>query len=147
MFQIFAKDDPKHPNPSPRWVERRKHPRYQYVREIEICREGIVYTATTFEISESGMSAATPNLFRVGAIVEISPIVGRAVKAIVRRKLGTMYGFEFLGLTDDQRKSFANSASNSPSSKAWPTSKRLSSPELEHLETAAGECLAHAGNR
>ncbi|HTZ48407.1 MAG TPA: PilZ domain-containing protein [Verrucomicrobiae bacterium] len=103
MFQLFAKDDPKRPNPSPRWVERRKHPRYEYVREIEICRDGTVYAATTFEISESGMSAATPNLFRVGAIVQISPILSKSVKAIIRRKLGTMYGFEFLGLSDDQK--------------------------------------------
>lgn len=103
MFQIFANDDPKHPNPSPRWVERRRHPRFQKIREVEICRDGVVYPATTFAISESGMSAAAPILFRVGAVVKISPIVGKTVKAIVRWRVGTLYGFEFLGLTDQQK--------------------------------------------
>jgi hypothetical protein len=36
-------------------------------------------------------------------LASLSPIVGKAVKAIVRRKLGTMYGFEFLGLTESQK--------------------------------------------
>jgi len=75
------------------------------MREISICRkDGIEIFATSFEISESGMSVATPNYLNVGEVVELFPIVGSWVKAIVRRKVRAMYGFEFLGLTEGQTK-------------------------------------------
>ena len=75
------------------------------MQQIHICRrDGIEIPATTFEISESGMSAATPNYLNVGEVVELFPIVGEWVNAIVRRKVRAMYGFEFLGLTEGQSK-------------------------------------------
>jgi PilZ domain len=88
---------------SPSWVERRRHPRHRYMQEVYICRnDGIEIPATTFEISESGMSAATPNYLNIGETVEVFPILGVWVKAIVRRKVRAMYGFEFVRLTEGQ---------------------------------------------
>lgn len=62
-----------------------------------------VYRATTFEISEGGLSAATPNFLHIGLNVELSPVLGHKVKAVVRRKVGAMYGFEFLELSSEQQ--------------------------------------------
>jgi len=59
----------------------------------------------TFEISEGGLSAATPNILRIGEVVELNPVLGYRLKAIVRRKHGAMYGFEFLWLTEEQKAS------------------------------------------
>jgi CheY-like chemotaxis protein len=54
------------------------------------------------QMPESGMSAATPNYLNIGETVEVFPILGAWVKAIVRRKLRAMYGLEFLALTEEQ---------------------------------------------
>ena len=57
----------------------------------------------TFELSEGGMSAATPNILTIGERVEVSAIAGQKVKAIVRRKHGAMYGFQFVEVTEDTK--------------------------------------------
>ena len=57
------------------------------------------YTAMTYEISRGGVSAATAAELTVGDKVKLSPVVDKRVNAIVRRKKGAMYGFEFVGLT------------------------------------------------
>lgn len=62
----------------------------------------------TFEISEGGLSAATLGHLRVGMEVELSPVLDFKVKAIVRRKLGSMYGFEFMSLGEQQRSRIRN---------------------------------------
>lgn len=104
MIRIFLPGSADQETPS--WVERRRHPRHRYMQEIYICRkDGIEIPATTFEISESGLSAATPNYLDIGETVELYPIVGEWVKAIVRRKVRAMYGFEFLGLTEQHTNS------------------------------------------
>ncbi len=101
MIQIFlpnSREDAK-----PVGKERRRHRRHQYIRELSLCpANGIEFTGTTFEISQSGISLATPNYLRVGEVVELYPILSQWVKAVVRRKVGAMYGFEFLGLTEQQ---------------------------------------------
>jgi hypothetical protein len=61
-----------------------------------------LFDAMMFEMSEGGMSAATPNILLVGEHVELYPVVGLRVYAVVRRKNGAMYGFEFIGLTEEQ---------------------------------------------
>ena len=109
MIQIFRPIEPKDPaSEDTYWQERRKHTRYRYIAEIEICfDEGKPYltvvTATTFEISEGGLSAATANYLNIGTKVELSPVLGTTVNAIVRRKVGAMYGFQFVELSDDAR--------------------------------------------
>jgi hypothetical protein len=53
---------------------------------------------STCEISLSGLSAATTGILRPGEEVRLSPLVGDQVSAIVRRKIGTIYGFEFVSV-------------------------------------------------
>jgi PilZ domain len=80
-------------------VERRKHTRHRLIERLYIGRQdGLWYTAMTFEISAGGLSAATTADLEVGEIVKLSPVVEKRVDAIVRRKHGAMYGFEFLEL-------------------------------------------------
>jgi hypothetical protein len=74
MFQIFVPDPPQNPAPEKEPIERRKHPRYRYIKEVAICPAGgIEFSATTFEISESGMSAASPNYLNVGDPLKCFP--------------------------------------------------------------------------
>jgi hypothetical protein len=49
------------------------------------------------------MSAATINHLHVGDKVDLSPVAGYRVHAIVRRRTGSMYGFEFAALTEKQQ--------------------------------------------
>jgi len=77
-------------------VERRRHARYRLQEPVLIRRnDGSSYQTTTSEISISGLSAATTGVLRAGEEVRLSPVVGEQVSAIVRRKVGRMYGFEF----------------------------------------------------
>jgi hypothetical protein len=52
----------------------------------------------SLEISESGMSALISHELTLGAAVELEPIAGGRVSALVRRHTGKVYGFEFLNL-------------------------------------------------
>jgi hypothetical protein len=89
-------------------VERRRYARHRYTASIEVRLENPrgwydLFDAMTFEMSEGGMSAATANILLVGEQVQLYPVVGYRVQAVVRRKNGAMYGFEFMGLTEEQR--------------------------------------------
>lgn len=89
-------------------ADKRRHTRHRYAHLIEIKIENPrgrydLFDAMTFEISEGGMSAATPNILLVGERVELFPVVGFRLKAIVRRKCGAMYGFEFVGLAEQEK--------------------------------------------
>ena len=57
-----------------------------------------------FETSESGMSAVTTSDLHVGDEIDWSPLATYRVSAIVRRKTGSMCGFEFVELTAKQQK-------------------------------------------
>jgi hypothetical protein len=82
--------------PAPDQVDRRRHVRYRLQEPLLIRRnDGSSYPATTCEISISGLSASTIGVLRAGEEVWLSPVVGKQVRAIVRRKVGRMYGFEF----------------------------------------------------
>jgi hypothetical protein len=88
-------------------AEKRRHTRHRYTHSIEVRIENPrgrydLMDAMTFEVSEGGISAATPNILLVGERVELYPVVGYRVHAVVRRKNGAMYGFEFVGLTEEQ---------------------------------------------
>jgi len=54
--------------------------------------------ATSFEISEGGMSVACTSEMQVGDRVELTPVLGERVTAVIRRRQGTMYGMEFVEL-------------------------------------------------
>jgi len=78
-------------------LERRRHARYHLVERVFIRkRNGSSHPATTNEISISGLSATSTAILQPGEEVHLSPVVGQQVNAIVRRKIGTEYGFEFI---------------------------------------------------
>jgi c-di-GMP-binding flagellar brake protein YcgR len=54
------------------------------------------YNAMTYEISPGGLSATTTAELAVGDRVKLSPILDQRFHAVVRRKQGAMYGFEFV---------------------------------------------------
>jgi hypothetical protein len=95
------------PHPSAATADRRRHSRHRYSSSIEIRVQDPrgrydIFDAMTFEISESGISAATANILLVGDHVELDPVMGFRLHATVRRKNGAMYGFEFEPLTEQQ---------------------------------------------
>jgi PilZ domain len=80
-------------------IERRRHTRHRYIERLYIGKQdGMWYTAMTYEISVGGLSAATTAELAVGEKVKLSPVMEKRVEAVVRRKHGAMYGFEFLDL-------------------------------------------------
>jgi hypothetical protein len=49
-----------------------------------------------------GLSAMVNGVLQVGQTVELEPIAGDRAPALVGHKLGQLYGFEFVGLTQRQ---------------------------------------------
>jgi hypothetical protein len=95
-----AETQAREPAPVREGPERRRHARHRYIERIYIGKhDGTWFTAMTFEISVGGLSVATTVALEVGEAVNLSPVVGKRVEAIVRRKQGAMYGFEFVELT------------------------------------------------
>ena len=83
-----------------RQEDRQRHSRHRFIERLYIGKQdGMWYTGMTYEISGGGLSAATTTELTVGDKVKLSPVVDKRVNAIVRRKKGAMYGFEFVGLT------------------------------------------------
>jgi len=100
-------------------AEKRRHTRHRCAISIEIRVEDPrgrfdIFDAMTFEISEGGLSAATPNILLIGEHVELYPLLGHRLRAVVRRKHGAMYGFEFLKLTEEQKLSIRKKCENLP---------------------------------
>lgn len=107
------------PRQTPLAAERRRHTRHRYATSVEIRVEDPrgrydIFDAMTFEISEGGLSAATPNILLIGERVEFYPILGYRLRAVVRRKHGAMYGFEFLGLTEMQKQTIQRKCETLP---------------------------------
>ncbi len=96
--------------------DRRKHTRHQWVKRVVVrLANGEVYEGTSFEISESGMSAVFPSAeLLVGERVELSPVLGYQLDAILRHTKGKMYGFEFVGLDEEQVRKMAQQCKNLP---------------------------------
>src|ERR1700692_702102 len=85
---------------APGGIERRKHSRYRFIVDLNISSEnGATMHGMTFEIGAGGMSAATSGPLEVGEQVILYPVIRTRVQATVRRKNGSMYGFEFLAPT------------------------------------------------
>ena len=108
MIQVFLSNsefvEPDQKQPAlPDGQEKRRHTRHRFSQSLEIVRGDDEFEAMTFEISEGGLSAATANVLRIGEHVELHPVLGYRLAAIIRNKTGAMYGFEFAGLTDEQR--------------------------------------------
>lgn len=83
--------------------ERRRFLRYRYSAPIIVrAANALEVQGMSVEISECGMSAVTSASLGVGDSVDVEPIGGGAVSAVVRRSLGRLCGFEFLNLSAAQ---------------------------------------------
>lgn len=88
---------------SPSVSDRRRHDRYRFSAPITVhVGGGSAIPGMSLEISESGMSALIGAVLEVGGTVELEPVAGGKVSALVRRHSGKIYGFEFLNLTPEQ---------------------------------------------
>src|SRR5215813_14191385 len=84
-------------------IDRRRFPRHRLSTPVTVWfSDGSAVRAMTLEISVSGLSACTSAPMKVGDEVGIEPIGGSKAPAVVRRKLGNVYGLEFLGLGAEQ---------------------------------------------
>lgn len=84
-------------------LERRRHARYRFSEPVTVGRpDGMHLDGMSVEISESGMSAIIKGSLRPGDVVQMQPVAGAIISALVRHKLGMLYGFEFLGLDNQQ---------------------------------------------
>jgi hypothetical protein len=96
----MASNPIKDPSVARGGIERRRHARYRFIVDLNISSEnGATMHGMTFEIGAGGMSAATSGQLEVGEQVILYPVIRARVKATVRRKNGSMYGFEFLAPT------------------------------------------------
>ena len=83
--------------------DRRRHDRYRFSAPITVHLNGrSAVRGMSLEISESGMSALIGDALVVGETVELDPVAGNRVSALVRRQSGKIYGFEFLNLAPEQ---------------------------------------------
>src|SRR5262249_31769483 len=83
--------------------ERRRRPRYRCSAAITIRPvERAAISGISVEISESGMSAVANGRLGVGETVELEPVAGGKLRAVVRYKLGSLYGFEFMNPSEEQ---------------------------------------------
>lgn len=85
------------------FADRRSRPRYRFSTPVMIRSAGREpVPAITMEISENGLSALVGAEFHVGQQLELDPVGGGKAAAIVRRSVGRLCGFEFLGLSQEQ---------------------------------------------
>jgi hypothetical protein len=76
---------------------------------MKVCRQdGACLDGVSVEISQSGMSAMIQGSLRPGDVVRLQPVVGVDTSAVVRHKLGLLYGFEFLELAQEQARKIAD---------------------------------------
>jgi hypothetical protein len=86
-------------------LDRRRSARYRFSAPIIVClADGSSVRAITLEISETGLSACLNVPLTVGEKVHLEPVGGDRAGAIVRRRVGSVYGFECLGLNAEQLK-------------------------------------------
>jgi hypothetical protein len=84
-------------------ADRRRHSRYRFSEPIQVCRQdGACLDGVSVELSQSGMSAMIQGSLRPGDVVRLQPVTGVVTAAVVRHKLGMLYGFEFLELAQEQ---------------------------------------------
>jgi hypothetical protein len=84
-------------------ADRRRHPRYRFSEPMKVCcQDGGSLDGMSVELSQSGMSAMIQGALRPGDVVRLQPVTGVTTAAVVRHKLGMLYGFEFLELAREQ---------------------------------------------
>lgn len=89
-------------SPTPE-TDRRRHKRFRLSVPISVSgKDASIIPAMTLEISEGGLSAVLISELQVGDTVKIYPIAGETLTAQVRHRIGRVYGFEFLEVSDQQ---------------------------------------------
>src|SRR5579862_9537232 len=84
-------------------ADRRRHPRYRFSEPMKVCcQDGAYLDGMSVELSQSGMSAMIQGPLKPGDVVRLQPVTGVTTAAVVRHKLGMLYGFEFLELAREQ---------------------------------------------
>ena len=84
-------------------TEKRRHHRYRYSVPFTIRRsDGTAIPAISLEMSEGGVSALIRDHLGIGELVEMEPIGGGKMSAIVRHTTGMVHGFEFINPTPEQ---------------------------------------------
>jgi hypothetical protein len=84
-------------------IDRRRHARYRFSEPMRVCRQdGACLDGISVELSQSGMSAMIRGALTPGDVVRLQPVTGVNTAAVVRHKLGMLYGFEFLELANEQ---------------------------------------------
>jgi PilZ domain-containing protein len=84
-------------------ADRRRHPRYRFSEPMKVCcQDGACLDGISVELSQSGMSAMIQGPLKPGDVVRLQPVTGVITAAVVRHKLGMLYGFEFLELALEQ---------------------------------------------
>jgi hypothetical protein len=84
-------------------ADRRRHARYRFSEPTKVCcQNGACFDGISVEISQSGMSAMVQGPLQPGEVVRLQPVTGVVTAAVVRHKLGMLYGFEFLELAREQ---------------------------------------------
>lgn len=85
------------------FTDPRRHPRYRFSEPMKVCcQDGTCLEGISVEISQSGMSAMIRGNLAPGDVVRLQPVAGVDTGAVVRHKLGMLYGFEFSELAGEQ---------------------------------------------
>ena len=104
-------------------IDRRRHPRYRFSEPMKVCRpDGACLDGVSVELSQSGMSAMIRGALAPGDVVRLQPVTGVDTAAVVRHKLGMLYGFEFLELANEQAGKIAERCRKC---EPWRTSARV----------------------
>jgi hypothetical protein len=94
----MASNPIRNPFLAPGGIEPRKPTRHRFIVDLNISSEHDASVhGMSLEIGEGGLSAATSGQLKVGEQVILYPVI----RASVRRKNGSMCGFEFLALTPE----------------------------------------------
>ncbi len=115
---------------NPHGIDRRRHPRHRFIQPLTIKKPtGEAHRATSFEISESGLSLATTVPLQVGEEVELTPVANATVRAVVKHNQLTMYGLQFIDLAPDLRNRLLELCKSCHYFRAWRTSDAAFFPE------------------
>jgi PilZ domain len=93
--------------------ERRRRPRYLFSTAMTIrSAAGLAMPGISVEISEKGMSAMVSGSLKLGDRVELASPAAGQISALVRHKLGQLYGFEFIDLSPERARSIMQTCKN-----------------------------------
>ena len=84
-------------------TDRRRHKRFRLSVPISISgSDASIIPAMTLEVSEGGLSAVLVSELQIGDTVKVYPVAGETLTARVCHRVGKVYGFEFLDVSDQQ---------------------------------------------